>query len=98
MDDNGEPYPRQLDRIALRPDFRGMEILTVAQAKPRMGRLIDRALKGKSVVIRKGKKMVQLTEFVVPEPIPERPVGFFRRRPADYATANRTAANAAPVR
>ena len=53
-----------------------------------LGRLIERALRGESVIIRKGDRMVQLTEFVVPEPIPERPIGFFRRRPSDYAAAN----------
>jgi hypothetical protein len=68
-----------------------MEILTVAEAKPKIGQLINRALAGNAVLIRKGDKLVQLSEFVVPEPIPERPVGFFRRRPADYALANRAA-------
>jgi hypothetical protein len=63
-----------------------------------MGRLIDRALHGEPVVIRKGNRLVQLTEYVVPEPIPERPVGYFRRRPADYALANHTPINFAPVR
>ena len=75
-----------------------MEILTLSQAKPRMGRLIDRALHGEPVVIRKGNRLVQLTEYVVPEPIPERPVGYFRRRPADYALANHAPSNLTPVR
>ena len=75
-----------------------MEILTLSKAKPKIGRLIDRALRGEAVVIRKGDKMVQLTEFVVPEPIPERPIGFFRRRPEDYDLANRASSSAAPVR
>ncbi len=74
-----------------------MQILTLSQAKPRMGRLIDRALHGESVVIRKGGRLVQLTEYVVHEPIPERPVGYFRRRPADYARANRAQVNLAPA-
>ncbi len=75
-----------------------MEILTLSQAKPRMGRLIDRALHGDPVVIRKGNRMVQLTEYVVPEPIPERPVGYFQRKPAGYETANHSALNASSVR
>ncbi len=75
-----------------------MEILTLSKAKPRMGRLIDRALRGEAVVIRKGDRMVQLTEFVVPEPIPERPIGFFRRRPSGYEVANHAASSVAPVR
>ncbi len=75
-----------------------MEVLTVSQAKPRIGRLVEQALQGEPVVIRKGNRLVQLTEYVVPAPIPERPVGHFRRRPADYAAANRAPANAAPLR
>lgn len=75
-----------------------MEILTVTQAQPMIGRLIDRALQGEPVIIRKGNKLVQLTEFVVPEPIPERSVGYFRRRAADYALANGAATHTGPVR
>jgi len=75
-----------------------MEILTLSQAKPKMGRLIDRALHGEAVVIRKGSRLVQLTEYVVPEPIPDRPVGYFRRRPADYALANQAPVDFDPVR
>jgi len=75
-----------------------MEILTLSEAKPRIGRLIDRALSGEAVVIRKGTKLIQLTEFVVPEPIPDRPVGFFRRHPADYEAANGVPSSVAPVR
>jgi len=75
-----------------------MEILTLSQAKPRMGRLIDRALHGEPVVIRKGNRLVQLTEYVVPAPIPERPAGYFRRRPADYALANHAPVDLSPAR
>jgi len=75
-----------------------MEILTLSQAKPRMGRLIDRALGGEAVLIRKGNRLVQLTEYVMPEPIPERPAGYFRRQPADYELANRVSVDLAPVR
>jgi len=75
-----------------------MDILTLSQAKPRMGHLIDRALHGEPVVIRKGNRLVQLTEYVVPAPIPERPVGYFRRQPAAYALANQAPINLAPVR
>ncbi|MFZ5495415.1 MAG: hypothetical protein ACOZE5_08780 [Verrucomicrobiota bacterium] len=75
-----------------------MDILTVSQAKPRMGRLIDRALGGEPVLIRKGNRLVQLTEYVVPEPIPVRPVGYFRRKSGAYAAANHAALDLAPVR
>jgi len=75
-----------------------MEILTLSQAKPRMGRLIDRALHGEAVVIRRGNRLVQLTEYIVPEPIPDRPVGYFRRRSSGYDLANKVPADASPVR
>jgi hypothetical protein len=75
-----------------------MEILTLSQAKPKIGQLIDRALRGEPVLIRKGAHLVQLTEYLMPEPIPERPVGYFRRTPADYEIANRAPADPRPVR
>jgi len=75
-----------------------MEIISLSKAKPRMGRLIDRALKGEAILIRKGGHLIQLTEYVVPEPIPERPVGYFRRKASDYEAANRAEANLAPLR
>ena len=75
-----------------------MEIFTVAKAKPKIGRLVDRALRGEPVLIRKGNRMVALTEFVVPEPIPERPVGYFSRQPDGYAAANHSVVDVNPVR
>ena len=56
---------------------------------------MDRVLKkGESVVIRRGKRFVQLSEYVVPEPIPQRPAGYFivPETPAEYERANRLAA------
>jgi hypothetical protein len=96
----GDPqsYGRPLDRFCEPAESHRMEILTVTEAQPKMGRLIDRVLRGAPVIIRKGNRLVQLTEFVVPDPIPERPVGYFQRRPADYAMANSAIADAGPVR
>jgi hypothetical protein len=75
-----------------------MEIYTLSKAKLRMGRLVEQTLQGEPVVIRKGNRLVQLTEYVVPEPIPERAVGYFRRRANDYRTANAAPANQSPQR
>lgn len=75
-----------------------MEVITLSQAKPKIGRLLDQALRGEAVVIRKGNRLVQLSEYIMPEPIPERPVGYFRRRPSDYALANRAKIDPTPVR
>ena len=72
-----------------------MDYLTVTAAKPKLGRLMDRVLKkGEPVVIRRGKRFVQLSEYVVPEPIPQRPVGYFavEETPAEYERSNRLAA------
>ncbi len=73
-----------------------MDYLTVSDAKPKLGRLMDRVLKdGKPIVIRRGKRFVQLSEYAVPDPIPERPVGYFSvaEAPTEYARANRLSAH-----
>ena len=75
-----------------------MEIFTVSQAKPRIGSLIERALQGDAVVIRKGNRLVQLTEYIMPEPVPDRPVGYFSRRREDCGLANSAPANHRPDR
>jgi hypothetical protein len=72
-----------------------MDYLTVTAAKPKLGRLMDRVLKrGDPVIIRRGKRFLQLTEYIVPEPIPQRPVGYFvvEESPAEYQRADRLAA------
>jgi hypothetical protein len=84
---------RSIDRPVNGSIYGPMEILTLSQAKPRIGRLIERALQGESVVIRKGNRLVQLTEYLVPEPILDRPAGYFRRRAEDYRQANAATAN-----
>lgn len=71
-----------------------MEYLTLSRAKPRIGRLLDRVLKrGDPVIIRRGKRFVQITEYVVPDPIPIRPIGFFAvaETAEEYDRANRLA-------
>jgi hypothetical protein len=72
-----------------------MAPLTVSAAKPKLEGLVDRVLKkGERVVIRRGKRFVQLTEYVEAEEIPQRPPGYFavEESPAEYARANRLAA------
>jgi hypothetical protein len=80
------------DMVHYWTDYRSMEYLTVSTAKPKLGRLLDRVLKkGSPVVIRRGNRYVQLSEYVLPDPIPERPPGFFAvaESPAEYERANR---------
>jgi hypothetical protein len=72
-----------------------MDYLTVTAAKPKLGRLMDRVLKrGEPVIIRRGKRFLQLSEYIVPEPIPQRPVGYFavEEPRAEYERADRLAA------
>jgi hypothetical protein len=72
-----------------------MEYLTVSTAKPKLGRLMDRVLKkGEPVIIRRGNRFLQISEYVVPDPIPQRPAGYFAvaETPAEYERANRLAA------
>ena len=54
-----------------------MLTLTVTEAKPRLGHLVDLALKSKSVFIRRGGRVVQLVPAVMPDPIPAMPEGHF---------------------
>jgi len=71
-----------------------MDFLTVSAARSRLGRLLDSVLrKGDPVVIRRGSRFVQLSEYVVPDPVPQRPPGFFAvvETPAEYVRANRLA-------
>lgn len=71
-----------------------MDYLTLSAVKPKLGRLMDRVLKkGEPVVIRRGKRFVQLSEYIVPEPIPQRPAGYFAvtETPAEYEWSNRLA-------
>ena len=71
-----------------------MEYLTVSTAKPKLGHILDNILKkGSFVVIRRGNRYVQLSEYVLPDPKPERPPGFFAvaEAPAEYDRANRLA-------
>ena len=73
-----------------------MPPLTVSAAKPKLERLVDRVLKkGERIVIRRGRRYVQLTEYVESEAIPLRPPGYFavEETPAEYARANRLAAD-----
>ena len=84
-----------LDSVRFRTESGSMDYLTVSTAKPKLGRLMDRVLKkGEPVIIRRGKRFVQICEYVVPAAIPQRAVGYFAvaETPTDYARANRLAA------
>ena len=56
-----------------------MQTLTVSEAKGKLGRLVDNALKSHPVFIRRGSRVVQLVPAAMPEPIPVYPAGALER-------------------
>jgi predicted RNase H-like HicB family nuclease len=69
-----------------------MDYFTVSTAKPKLGRLLDNVLRsGIPVVIRRGGRFLQISEYVVPHPNPaETPETFSTAEaPAQYGRANR---------
>jgi hypothetical protein len=75
-----------------------MKTLTVSEAKPRLGKLVDDALKEKPVFIRRGGRVVQLVPATMPAPIPVYPAGALARSDAqiDRLSATATDDEAAP--
>ena len=61
--------------------------LTVSEAKPRLGALLDQVSRGKEVFLRRKKRLYRLEEISEVVPIPSRPVGFFRFGDKDELTA-----------
>jgi antitoxin (DNA-binding transcriptional repressor) of toxin-antitoxin stability system len=62
-----------------------MNTMTVSEAKPFLGKLVDAALKNEAVYIRRGKQVVQIVPAVLPEPITAWPEGAFARSGSDIA-------------
>lgn len=54
-----------------------LKTLTVSQAKPRLGELLDQAGKGESVYLRRKERLYRIEPVAEVEPIPNRPFGFF---------------------
>ena len=55
-----------------------MKTLSLSQAKQRLGKVADAALRGKPVLIIRKSKLLILQSYEMPEPIPLRPPGYFR--------------------
>jgi len=62
-----------------------MNLLSVSEAKPQLGRLADAALSGQCVLIRRGSEVLQLVRAVLPEPVHVYPPGSFSRSKAEIA-------------
>lgn len=54
-----------------------MKTYSVTEAKPILGKLADKALGKHAIFIRRGHRVLQLVEAIVPEPLPSLPEGFF---------------------
>lgn len=54
-----------------------VKALTVSQAKPKLGRLLDQATKGAAIYLRRKHQLFRIEPVELPEPIPTRPVGYF---------------------
>ncbi len=75
-----------------------LKALTVSQAKPLLGKLLDKAGAGQSVYLRRKEQLYRIEPVAEVEPIPSRPFGFFAVEEGDpmIALANSAPANFAP--
>jgi hypothetical protein len=74
-----------------------MKPLTVTEAKPRLGNLVDRALRSEPIFLRRGKRMVQIVPAAIPEPIPVLPEGALTMTEERVAFINSMPAEADPL-
>jgi hypothetical protein len=63
-----------------------LKALTVSEAKPRLGALLDQVSKGKEVWLRRKKRLYRVEEVSEIAPIPSHPIGFFRFEGTDELT------------
>lgn len=69
-----------------------MNYFTVSTAKPKLGRLLDNELKsGVPVVIRRGSRFLQISEYIVPHPTPQGSQETFSaaEEPSEYGRSSR---------
>jgi len=74
-----EPPTNQasLDRDSSESHIRLVKTFNISEAKKNMGRVFARAKRGEVVLLRHGQDLMQLVPYASPEPIPQRPVGYF---------------------
>lgn len=53
-------------------------MLSISEAKQRLGEIADRAIEGEHVVIVRKSKLLVLKPLELPEPVPMRPPGYFQ--------------------
>jgi prevent-host-death family protein len=71
-----------------------LKILTVSQAKAKLGQLLDKAGDGQSVYVRHKGRLFRIEPVAEIEPIPNQPFGFFAFKVVDPMIA---LANSAPT-
>lgn len=76
-----------------------LKALTVSQAKPKLGQLLDKAGGGQAVYLRRKDRLFRIEPVAELEPIPHRPFGFFTIEASDpmIAIANSAPANFTPT-
>ena len=82
-----------MDRLSVH--IRSMlKALTVSEAKPKLGSLLDKAGNGHSVYLRRKDRLYRIEPVDEIEPIPTRPFGYFNIESEDPMVA---LANSAPA-
>ena len=74
-----------------------MKPLTITQAKPRLGNLVDRALRSEPIFLRRGGRIVQIVPAAVPDPIPVIPEGALTMTEDRIAFINSMPADSDPL-
>lgn len=52
-------------------------MLSISEAKQRLGEIADRAINGEQIVIIRKSRLLVLKELEIPDPVPLRPPGYF---------------------
>ena len=78
--------------------LRLMQTFRISEAKRNFGKLFARAKRGEVVVLQNGSDFMQLVPFVLPEPVPLRPVGYFQPSDEEIARINAAPADSGPLR
>jgi hypothetical protein len=76
-----------------------LKALTVSEAKPKLGSLLDKAGNGQSVYLRRKERLYRIELVAEIEPIPARPFGYFNIEGDDpmVALANSARPSFTPV-
>jgi hypothetical protein len=76
-----------------------LKALTISEAKPQLGRLLDKAGAGQAIYLRRKSRLFRIEPVADIEPIPARPHGYFAVEEGDpmVAVANTASASFTPI-